>query len=129
MTAVMSTTLAGRRTRQSAPASKPATVRLRITRRGRVVVTLLLAAPLIVVAALFGPGAVGAVAGTQSSGAQFEHVTVSSGQSLWQIAEKVAPNADPRDVVSDIVDLNGLSGSVVVPGERLAIPQQYTSGR
>lgn len=142
MTAITSTAFAGRTRRRSVQrrseqaqrqpsvqhSVQPPT-RLHITRRGRLVVAVLLAAPLIVVAALFGPGALDAVAGTQTSGAQFQHVTVVSGQSLWQIAESIAPNDDPRDVVSDIADLNGLTGSVVVPGQRLAIPQQYTSGQ
>lgn len=123
MTAVMSSTFG------SGSSRAPQTARLRITRRGRVAVAVLLTGPLVVLAALFGPSALGAVAGTQTSGAEFAHVTVTDGQSLWQIAEKVAPNDDPRDVVAAIVDLNGLTGSVVVPGERLAIPQQYSSAR
>jgi LysM domain. len=136
MTAFVSTAFSGRTPRRSVQAqglsaqgsSAQASARLRITRRGKAVIAVLVATPLIVIAALFGPGALGAAAGTQGSHVRFDHVTVAAGQSLWQIAETVAPGDDPRDVVSAIADLNGLTSSVVVPGERLAIPQQYTAG-
>ena len=51
-------------------------------------------------------------------------MTVQSGQSLWSIAEKVAPSADPRDVIADIVSLNQLQSAVVTPGQRIAIPSE-----
>lgn len=55
----------------------------------------------------------------------FEYVTVQAGQSLWQLAETIAPTADPRDVIADIVSLNGLPADAVEPGQRLAIPAEY----
>ena len=100
--------------------------RLRITRRGRAVLTLLVAAPFAITAAVTGIGAIGAAAGTQGSSATFQYVTVEPGESLWQLAETVAPTADPRDVVANILNLNDLSSGEVQPGQRLAIPPQYT---
>src|SRR4051812_7615516 len=101
---------------------------LRITRRGRAVVTLLIAVPLAIGAAVTGIGAIGAAAGTQSTaGTSFQYVTVESGESLWQVAESVAPKADPRDVIAGIISLNNLSSGGVQAGQRLAIPTQYTS--
>ncbi len=99
--------------------------RLRITRRGRAVVTVLVAIPLAIAAAVFGVGAVGADAGTHTSSATFQYVTVEPGESLWQVAESVAPTADPRDVVADIQSLNNLSSGELQPGQRLAIPNKY----
>lgn len=99
---------------------------LRLTRRGRFVVTALVAIPLVIGAAAFainGGGAIASGEATQST--SFSHVTVSSGQSLWQIAERIAPSSDPRDVVAAIIDLNQLPSSLVMPGQRLAIPTQY----
>ncbi|CAN5447145.1 hypothetical protein BH10ACT6_BH10ACT6_11290 [soil metagenome] len=106
-------------------ASSPAT-HLHITKRGRAVVAFLVAVPLAVAAAVFGAGAVGAVAGSGGGAAtSFHYVTVDPGQSLWQLAETIAPNADPRDVVADVVTLNNLPSGDVQPGQRLAIPAKY----
>jgi hypothetical protein len=98
---------------------------LRITRRGRIVLTLLVVIPLAIGAAVTGFGALGASAGTHSSTATFQHVTVEPGESLWQVAKSVAPTADPRDVIADILSLNNLSSGDVQPGQRLAIPSKY----
>lgn len=102
--------------------------RIRVNRRGRVVLTTLAAAPLIAFAAFFMLNGGGAIATSDATSVSFEYVTVSSGESLWDIAESVAPNADPRDVVSEIMSLNQLQTSSISAGQRLAIPTQYTSG-
>ncbi|GAB3031215.1 hypothetical protein GCM10027052_04640 [Parafrigoribacterium mesophilum] len=99
--------------------------RLRITRRGRMVLTALAAIPLITGALMFTANGVAAATETASSAA-FQQVTVAAGQSLWQLAAVLAPSADPRDVVSDIVHLNQLDGADVQPGQRLAIPSRYS---
>ena len=52
-------------------------------------------------------------------------ITVAAGDSLWSIAEEVAPTADPRDVVDAIVRLNALDGVVVAAGQRIALPAEY----
>ena len=100
--------------------------RLRITRRGRVVLTFLVAIPLAIAAAITGIGAVGAAAGTHAGTTSFQHVTVEPGESLWQVAQTVAPNDDPRDVIANILSLNDLSSGDVQPGQSLAIPTQYS---
>jgi hypothetical protein len=106
--------------------------RLRITRRGRAVLALLIAVPLAIGAAVGGAGALGAAAGTHSGATTFTYVTVEPGESLWQLAQSVAPTADPREVIAGILNLNDLSSGEVQPGQRLAIPSQYagaTDGR
>lgn len=110
-----------------AASSARSTGRLRLTRRGRVVFTSLAAAPLIALAAYFGINAMPAVATSSSSAVVFEYATIESGQSLWQLAASVAPEADPRDVIADIMRLNQLDSSTVSPGQRIAIPEQYAS--
>ena len=99
--------------------------RLRMTRRGRVVLTSLAAVPLIIGALFVTVNAGEAAAAPQAVHAHFTYVTVAGGQSLWSIAERLAPKADPRDVIAAIVSLNQLDGGTVVPGERLAIPAEY----
>jgi hypothetical protein len=97
---------------------------LRLTRRGRGVLIVLASVPLVV-GLIFMVNAGGAAATDSGAPTHFGYVTVEAGQSLWAIAEKVAPNADPREVIADIVSLNQLEGGVVSPGERIAIPAQY----
>ncbi len=111
------------------PSASVPTTRLRLTRRGRVVITTLAAVPLVIGAFLFALNSGGALATGSSAHTTFEYVTVQSGQSLWGIAEKVAPSADPRDVIADIISLNQLQSAVVTPGQRIAIPSQYSAAQ
>lgn len=112
-------------------AGTPGTPRLHLTRRGRVVFTTLAGVPLVIGAVAFALNGGVAVAEGASSGAghidtvHFDYVTIQSGQSLWQLAETVAPTADPRQVIADIKSLNRLSADAVQPGQRLAIPADY----
>lgn len=103
--------------------------RLRLTSRGRAVFGVLAAIPVIAIALLVGPNVLGAQAtGTVADSAadSFEYVSIAPGQSLWQLAEQVAPQADPREVVADILTLNNLSSGDVQPGQKLAIPAAYS---
>ncbi len=104
---------------------------LRITRRGRAVLTTLAAIPLVggaIFLAISGSALTGsdvAYASTSASTVEFDYVTVQAGQSLWMLAEDLAPSADTRDVMADLVNLNQLSTEDVEPGQRLAIPAKY----
>ena len=102
----------------------PTRTRLRLTRRGRVVFTALAALPLVIGVLLGTLASGGAVAGIDdgSGPAVFDTVVVRTGDTLWGIAESIAPTADPRDVILEIMQLNGLRDPVVQPGQRLALP-------
>lgn len=102
---------------------------LHLTRRGRVVLTTLASIPLIIGAAVVAINGGGAIATDSSAHTNFSYATVQSGESLWTIAERVAPNVDPRDVIAGIVAVNQLSSTLVSPGQRVAIPAEYTNGR
>jgi hypothetical protein len=99
--------------------------RLRLTSRGRFVLGTLAVIPAVVIAVFLGIGAPDAVATGDAGTDTFSYVSVAPGQSLWQLAEQVAPGADPRDVVADILTLNNLASGDVQPGQELAIPAQY----
>ena len=101
--------------------------RLRLTSRGRFVFGTLAAIPVVAIAIFLGIGSGGAAATLDSGSTNFQYVSVAPGQSLWQLAEQIAPQADPREVVADILSLNNLSSGDVQPGQELAIPAQYTS--
>lgn len=96
--------------------------RLRLTRRGRTVLGVVVLAPVLAASIAFGLNAAPAAAGDSAESVQLTYVTVGSGESLWAVAESVAPGHDPRDVITDIIKLNGLSSANVPAGSRIAIP-------
>jgi LysM repeat protein len=92
---------------------------LRLTRRGRLVLLLLCAA----VAALIGiavPGTV--VADEPGIPVTTKTIVVLPGDTLWDIARRVAPAEDPRATVYEIRRLNGLAGADIRVGEELVVP-------
>ncbi|MBN9612252.1 MAG: LysM peptidoglycan-binding domain-containing protein [Actinobacteria bacterium] len=101
--------------------------RLRITRRGRIVlgtlITLLVVALLAVAATL---GASRAIASNEAGGPDFGYVVVQPGDTLWSVATELDPSSDPRDVISEIVRLNQLGGSDVQAGQAIAVPLRYS---
>ena len=106
--------------------------RLRLTARGRRALALLAALPAIVavgVAVVIGGSSALASRDDGAPAGSFETVAVAAGDSLWSIAQEIAPQADPRDVVDAIVRLNALDGVTVSAGQQLAIPAEYASGR
>ena len=100
------------------PAGQPRAADLRLTRRGRV---LLAAAALLAVLAFGLMGARLVHTRTAIPPSAPAVVEVQPGDTVWSIAQRVAPQADTRAVVDAIVARNGLVGSVVHPGQRLVI--------
>jgi hypothetical protein len=105
--------------------SAPVLPRLRLTPRGRAVLAVLVATPLVAVALFFGVNAGSANALHEVPAESFTWVNVEPGQSLWQLSETVAPNADPREFIAEVVALNQLSSADVQAGQRLALPERY----
>ena len=58
----------------------------------------------------------------KSAPVAYTTITVESGQSLWSLAEQYAPNADARDWITEVIDLNALGSSQLYPGQQLALP-------
>jgi len=102
---------------------------IRLTRRGRVVVAMLLAAVSLLLAALAWMAIAARAQAADSGpppGAVYQNLTsvvVHPGQTLWSIASQAEPSADPRVVMQQIIDLNALQGSSVEPGQRLWVPR------
>jgi hypothetical protein len=100
----------------------------RLTRRGRVVFTAVTA--LLITALGVGTGTAHAAGSSPSRGASSRgassryQVTVLAGENLWSLAEKLAPGADSRDLIAEIIGLNALSGTTIYPGERLWVPRE-----
>jgi Tfp pilus assembly protein FimV len=105
----------------------PRATRLRLTVRGRRILAALAALPAVVALSLavISGGSALASRDTGMASGSFATFTVSAGDSLWSVAEQVAPGADPRDVVDAIVRLNALDGVTVSAGQQLSIPAEY----
>ncbi|HTT54187.1 MAG TPA: LysM peptidoglycan-binding domain-containing protein [Streptosporangiaceae bacterium] len=101
---------------------------IRLTRRGRIVVwalaALAVAAVLTPVLLMVATGAQAANHGLPPAAVHqgLRHVVVQPGQTLWSIASAAEPTADPRLVIQQIMQVNALSGGIVVPGESLWVP-------
>ena len=115
----------GQTSRPEPARSQRGTVPLRLTRRGRVVVAVAVALLLAALSLVIAASAQATNHPLTPHGAQqnLAQVTVHPGQSLWSVAETADPGADPRAVIQQIVELNGLSGDVVFAGQRLWVPR------
>lgn len=54
--------------------------------------------------------------------AQTTLVRVGAGETVWDVAQRIAPKSDQRAVVERIRRLNGMAGSAVQPGQQLQVP-------
>ncbi|WP_440130525.1 LysM peptidoglycan-binding domain-containing protein [Arthrobacter globiformis] len=122
-TAAPRSTAASRSSAVSRPGKPP---RLRLTRRGRIVLIglplVLLAAVILSLTGLLNSPAKAADNASGLTVTPTVSVTVQPGESLWAIAGQVDPDRDPRDVIADIVQLNDLQAGKVMPGQQLFVP-------
>ncbi len=63
-----------------------------------------------------------AVAGRVGVPAGWAVVTAAPGDSLWSLARRTLPAAEPRDTVQRIVERNGLIGTEIAAGDALLVP-------
>jgi hypothetical protein len=91
----------------------------RLTRRGRLVVTLALVAVSTGVLGLAQPQA---FALGRGDGPATQRITVRPGETLWAIADRVAPDADPRSTIARLESMNHLESSTVPAGSVLLVP-------
>ncbi|MEU7454180.1 LysM peptidoglycan-binding domain-containing protein [Streptosporangium roseum] len=94
---------------------------LRLTRRGRIVVVAALT--LVTLGALWVGARIDAASALEHGGREeLSWVVVRGGDTLWEIADAVTEGGDPAPTIRRIMDLNGLSDSVIRPGTRLYLP-------
>lgn len=65
-------------------------------------------------------GEASAAAGDSVAGPGDEVVDVQSGETMWAIAQRLAPGRDPRPVVDALARVNG--GTQLQAGQRLVVP-------
>jgi hypothetical protein len=100
---------------QPAPARQPA----RLTRRGRLACTLALIALSTGLLGLVQPQA---FALGRGDGPATQRITVRPGETLWAIADRVAPGTDPRSTIARLESMNHLRSSSVPAGSVLLVP-------
>ncbi len=96
---------------------------LQLTRRGRLVAGLL-ASLVLAVAIAAGVLLIGhqALAGEHAQVVPATSRIVLPGETLWSIAQDVAPGQDPRETVERLVEFNALPSAGVQAGQQVAIP-------
>jgi nucleoid-associated protein YgaU len=102
-----------------APVAAPAAP-VRLTRRGRLVLTVLFLVAVSVVLTVFG--ATSAATGEAGTPVPTRSVVVEPGDTLWGIAAEVAAPGEVREMTHRIQELNAMSGSGVAIGQELAVP-------
>lgn len=115
------------RTRSVSGAGAAPAAGWRLNRRGRF---LLRGLPVMVLAAVVTAVAVAALSiglspaavSSSRAGADLETITVFPGDSLWDIAGRVAPEADRYATMERIAELNGLQGRTLEAGADLFVP-------
>jgi LysM domain len=108
--------------------ARPGAVRL--TRRGRLVVTGLVLLVVIATAMLLWMSVAGSVQAASRGGAAprspyqgMTQIVVQPGQTLWSIAAAAEPSANAWAVVQQIIEVNALNGPQVYTGETLWVPR------
>ena len=102
---------------------------VRLTRRGKVVVGILAIVAVATAAvltwlAVAGHAQAAQHAGPGGAGSQrMLRVVVHPGQTLWSIAVRADPAADPRVVIQQIIDDNALRGTALQAGQVLWVPR------
>ena len=93
---------------------------VRLTRRGRLVITLLFLGVFMAGLTVFGATS----AATDKAGEPLptRTVVVDSGDTLWDIAATVAAPGKTREMVYRIQELNALPDSALHVGQRIAVP-------
>lgn len=83
--------------------------------------TTLIVALALLTAVLYGPVA-GAVAGQRLPSTKAQTYVVAAGDTLWGIASRLRPGSDPRPIILQIQQLNGVDAGSLAPGQRLLVP-------
>jgi hypothetical protein len=104
-------------------AGSTAAVRLRLTRRGRLVLVAAVTMLAVLAGLTLGLGSSLAASSAPAPHAARHTVIVAPGQTLWSLATRIAPHDDPRLVVAEIESLNHLGGASVQAGQQLLVPQ------
>ena len=97
--------------------------RIVLNRRGRLARTLVVLSLAIVAASVAGGQAGANTSQSQRSSANtFITVTVAPGDTVWSLANRVAPAGEAGALVSAIIEINSLGSGDVEAGQKIRIP-------
>ena len=98
--------------------------RVRLTPRGRFITRLAVIASLSILLLSGFAAVTGASAGSTDTAIPTPYVKVSvkPGDTLWSIAESIAPRGDRRSLVADMVEINRLTTPELQAGQKIYIP-------
>lgn len=91
--------------------------RVRLTRRGRLVIVIF---ALLLIAGL--AAALSTAARAAARGGPAQVAVVQPGDTLWSVAARSRPSDDPYAVIEQIRTLNGLADYTIHPGQELTMP-------
>ena len=75
----------------------------------------------VLTAALWAAG--GALGGSEPLSAPGSVYRVRPGDTLWDLARRqVGPEGDPRPLIAEIREANGLASATLIPGQALLVP-------
>lgn len=106
--------------RPAARVRRPAPARLRLTRRGRLLVTFAMVVLALVVFTAFSGLSIATAERGEAPATRA--VVVHEGDTLWAIASTIAEPGQIREVVYEIKELNSLPSVSLVEGQVLAVP-------
>ena len=97
---------------------------VRLTPRGRLLARLAVITSLSILLLSGFAAVTGATAGSSETAIPTPYVKVSvkPGDTLWSIAESIAPSGDRRSLVADIVEINNLKSPELQAGQKIYIP-------
>jgi Tfp pilus assembly protein FimV len=93
---------------------------IRLTSRGRAL--LMLGSALFLLVTIVVSGRFTADAGSTPAVPATSVVVVQPGENLWQIARRLAPGSDPREVLTQLRTLNHLGSAPVEAGQSIVVP-------
>ncbi len=76
----------------------------------------------VLLGAVFVGPVAGAVAGQRVTSPKPRTYVVETGDTLWAIASKMRPGTDPRPLIQQIQQVNGVDAGSLSPGQRLVVP-------
>ncbi|MFB5067236.1 MAG: LysM peptidoglycan-binding domain-containing protein [Candidatus Wallacebacter cryptica] len=88
---------------------------------------IIMAAAAIIVLSLAGIALAMNQSQTNNAATATAEITVSYGDTLWTIAQRIAPGIDPRKVVWEIQTMNEIESARIFPGQTLQVPLYETN--